>query len=93
MFNGAIFIDAGNVWTYRPYESIPDAEFKFDSFYNQLAVDAGFGLRLDVSFLILRFDLAYAMRNPYQNEDGSYWRFNNSQFNNLRIQAGIGYPF
>ena len=88
--NGAFFVDAGNVWTYHPNESMPNAEFRFNNFYKQLAVDAGFGLRLDVSFLILRFDIAYAMRNPYPT-NGSYWRF--GQGNNFRLQAGIGYPF
>ena len=90
--NGAIFVDAGNVWTYHPNESMPNSEFRFDTFYKQLAVDAGIGIRLDVSFLILRVDIAYAMRNPYMNyETGSHWRF--GQGNNFRLQAGIGYPF
>ena len=90
--NGAIFVDAGNVWTYHPNESMPNSEFRFDTFYKQFAVDAGIGFRLDVSFLILRFDIAYAMRNPYMNiETGSHWRF--GQGNNFRLQAGIGYPF
>ena len=96
IFNGALFIDAGNVWTYHPNESMPDAEFKFNSFYKQLAVDAGVGIRMDVSFLLLRFDLAYAMRNPYKDENGSYWRFNDGiigHIANLRFQVGIGYPF
>ena len=90
IFKGAVFVDAGNVWTFYPNESMPDAEFKFNKFYNQLALDAGLGLRLDVSFLILRLDLAYAMRNPYMT-DGSYWRF--GEGDNLRLQMGIGYPF
>ena len=90
--NGAVFVDAGNVWTYHPNESMPNSEFRFDSFYKQFALDAGVGIRLDVSFLILRFDIAYAMRNPYINtETGSHWRF--GQGNNFRLQAGIGYPF
>ena len=75
---------------------MPDAEFKFNTFYKQLAVDAGIGFRLDVSFLILRFDIAYAMRNPYRDASGSYWRFNNGVLGNLyniRLQVGIGYPF
>ena len=75
---------------------MPNSEFKFNSFYKQIALDAGFGLRIDVSFLILRLDLAYAMRNPYKNENGSYWRFDDSILGNLfnlRLQAGIGYPF
>lgn len=91
IFNGAIFIDAGNVWAYHPNESMPNAEFRFNSFYKQIAVDAGIGIRMDVSFLIIRLDFAYAMRNPYPNEDGSYWRFGKG--NNLRMQMGIGYPF
>ena len=91
IFNGAVFIDAGNVWAYYPIESMPNAEFKFNSFYRQLAVDAGLGLRLDVSFLIIRLDFAYAMRNPYPNSDGNYWRF--GQLGNIRMQMGIGYPF
>lgn len=94
IFNGAVFIDAGNVWTYHPNESMPNSEFKFNSFYKQMAVDAGFGIRLDVSFLLLRFDIAYALRNPYPDPGtGSYWRFGNEEYNNLRFQAGIGYPF
>lgn len=91
IFNGALFMDAGNVWTYYPNESMPNSEFRFNTFYNQLAMDAGFGLRIDVSFLILRLDLAYAMRNPYKDETGSYWRFKKED--NLRLQVGIGYPF
>ena len=90
IFNGAVFVDAGNVWTYHPNESMPNSEFNFNTFYKQFAVDAGIGIRIDVSFLLLRFDFAYAMRNPYQT-DGTYWRFGNG--NNLRLQAGIGYPF
>ena len=91
MFNGAVFVDAGNVWAYHPNESMPNAEFKFNSFYNQIALDAGIGVRMDVSFLIIRLDFAYAMRNPYPNENGSYWRFGSGD--NIRMQIGIGYPF
>jgi len=93
IFNGAIFADAGNVWTYFPNYYIPDCEFRFDNFYKQIAFDAGFGLRLDVSFLILRVDLAYALRNPYPDDAGRYWRVFESPLNNLRLQWGIGYPF
>lgn len=93
IFNGAIFVDAGNVWTYNPNPSMPNSEFRFDSFYKQIALDAGIGLRLDISFLILRLDLAYAMRNPYKGENGSYWRFGDRSQRNLKLCWGIGYPF
>lgn len=91
IINGAVFADAGNVWLYHPNESIPGGEFKFNSFYKQIAFDAGIGLRLDVSFLILRLDLAYAMRNPFPDATGNYWRFN--QTGNFKLNFGIGYPF
>lgn len=94
IFNGAVFVDAGNVWTYNPNEAMPGSEFKFNNFYKQIAMDAGVGIRMDVSFLILRFDLAYAMRNPYPDASGNYWRFGqNLGFNNWRFNLGIGYPF
>jgi len=91
MFNGAVFVDAGNVWTYHPNESMPNAEFKFNSFYKQIALDAGIGIRMDLSFLLIRLDFAYAMRNPYPDEYGNYWRFGKGR--NIRMQMGIGYPF
>ena len=92
MLNGAVFADAGNVWAFYPNESMPEAEFKFNKFYKQIAFDAGLGIRLDLSFLLIRLDFAYAMRNPYPNANGSYWRFE-KPFNNIRMQLGIGYPF
>lgn len=93
IINGAVFIDAGNIWTYRPNESMPNGEFNFNTFYKQIAFDAGIGIRLDISFLIIRLDLAYAMRNPYADENGNYWRFGNPNFDNLKLCWGIGYPF
>ena len=93
IFNGALFVDAGNVWTYQPNEAMPNGEFKFDQFYKQLALDAGFGLRIDVSFLIIRLDLAYALRNSYINENGSYWCIGAPNQSNLKLCWGIGYPF
>lgn len=91
VINGAVFFDAGNVWTYNPNFMTPYSEFRFGEFYKQIAMDAGFGLRIDVSFLILRVDLAYAMRNPFPNSEGSYWRFGKGD--NFRLNVGIGYPF
>ena len=93
IFNGAVFADAGNVWTYNPNPAMPNGEFRFNSFYKQIALDAGIGLRIDISFLILRIDLAYAMRNPYRGENGSYWRFGDRSQRNFKLCWGIGYPF
>ena len=93
--NGAFFVDAGNVWTYWPNDDFPESEFAFNKFYKQIAIDAGLGIRLDLSFLIVRIDLARALRNPYQNANGHYWRFDydDTDENNWRLIGGIGFPF
>lgn len=95
IFHGAFFIDAGNVWTYNVNEDLPNSEFWFKDFYKQIAIDAGIGIRLDLNFLVVRLDLARALRNPYQNANGHYWRFDYDETyeNSWRLVAGIGYPF
>lgn len=54
--NGAAFVDAGNIWTIREYTEQPGGLFEFDSFYKQIAVSYGLGLRFDFRFLVLRLD-------------------------------------
>ena len=62
--NGAAFIDAGNIWTIREYTEQPGGLFEFDSFYKQIAVSYGFGLRFDFGFLVLRLDGGMKAYNP-----------------------------
>ena len=62
--NGALFLDAGNVWLLRQTEAFPEGEFKVGDFYRQLALGTGYGFRLDFSFLIVRFDLGMKLYNP-----------------------------
>ena len=69
-FRSALFLDAGNVWTLKEDPDRPGAQFTRD-FYRQIAVNAGFSIQLDV-FLLLRFDFAFKIRNPYKGETGSY---------------------
>ncbi len=91
--NGAFFVDMGNIWNYHENESLPGGDFKFNTFYKQIAMDGGFGLRLDVKFVVLRLDCAMPFRNPYENDNGSHWRFDNMRFRDTRWVVGIGYPF
>src|SRR3712207_8350183 len=49
-FDGAAFIDAGNIWTLRDYQEQPGGQFKFDTFYKQIAMSYGLGLRLNFSY-------------------------------------------
>ncbi len=98
VINGAVFVDAGNIWLYNKDPLRPGAEFT-PGFLNQLAVGAGVGLRADVTFLVLRLDLAFPLRKPYLPE-GQRWVINQIDFgngswrsNNLLLNIAIGYPF
>ena len=95
---GAVFVDAGNIWLLNKDENKPGAEITKD-FINQLAVGTGVGLRFDFSFLILRTDLAFPLRKPYLAE-GDRWvldkiSLGNSSWRkeNLVFNLAIGYPF
>ena len=63
-FGGALFIDAGNIWTLRDYPEQPGGVFKFSEFWKQLAVSYGLGLRLNFDYFIVRFDMGMKAVNP-----------------------------
>jgi outer membrane protein insertion porin family len=85
---GALFADAGNVWNYKAHQ--PGGTFT-SSFYKQLAADAGFGLRFDVTVLVLRVDLGFPLLRPWLDASGS--RSVSPSFNNAILNIAIGYPF
>jgi len=91
---GALFTDFGNVWTLQPDTNRPGAEFRLDSFYKQFAVASGFGIRMDFTFLILRFDVATKVYDPTAADQP--WRLRNAlrtTTNQTVINVGLGYPF
>jgi outer membrane protein assembly factor BamA len=99
ILKGAVFADAGNIWLLRSDTSKPGGQFHADSVFRQLAVDAGVGLRFDLSLFVLRFDLAFPLRIPWLPE-GQRWVFRQIDFsskkwrkNNLVLNIAIGYPF
>ncbi len=116
-FKGAIFLDGGNIWTLRNDPDRCGSQFLFskpstpcadnslslaDAFYRQIALGGGLGIRLDLSYFILRVDMGIRLRNPFplqRNSDGSYseidhwtdfsrWKLGDANFN-----IGLGYPF
>lgn len=98
-FKGALFVDAGNVWLLKSNRSNAGSPFSFSTFTDQLAVGTGLGLRVDVSFFVLRFDLAMPLRKPWL-EENHRWVTNQIDFgspawrkDNLVLNVGIGYPF
>ena len=94
MFNGAVFMDAGNVWNFHANRLLPNGEFYFDTFYNQIAVDAGLGIRLDFKMVILRLDMAVPVRNPYTDQNGNHWKdWESYKLKDVHLVFNIGYPF
>ena len=89
---GAAFIDAGNIWTIDNYKSQPLGQFKFDSFYNQLALAYGLGLRFDFSFFILRFDVGTKLFDPSEKLRSEQWKTRFDK-DNYAFHFAIGYPF
>ena len=89
---GAIFADAGNVWTLKK-DAVPGGEFNFTRFWSEFAVDAGAGLRLDFNYFVIRFDYGFPLRDP-RRVVGERWQFQNAvAFKNGAFQLAIGYPF
>lgn len=90
--NGAIFLDAGNVWLLRDDPARPDAQFTFNHFFDSIALGTGAGIRYDLDFLVLRLDLGIALHVPYDTEKKGY--YNIPRFKDgLGLHFAIGYPF
>lgn len=102
--NGAFFVDAGNVWRFEGQntEGAVGSDFQLNRFYKEIAVGTGFGLRIDLSFFVIRFDGAVKVIDPSQAE-GNRWILFKDQNNftgnfkkngnPLVFNFGIGYPF
>jgi len=90
---GALFTDFGNVWTLQPDDARPGAEFRFDRFAKQFAVGSGIGIRMDFTFLILRFDIATKVYDPTDDEPWLIRRVLRTTTNQTVVNIGIGYPF
>ena len=94
---GAVFVDAGNVWLKNENDALPGGKFS-SSWWKELGIGTGLGLRVDVEFFVIRFDFATPLRKPYLDE-GERWQGNFDFFNrdwrreNFIFNFAIGYPF
>ncbi|MEN8228286.1 MAG: BamA/TamA family outer membrane protein [Bacteroidota bacterium] len=90
---GAIFLETGNIWLANEDENRPGAKFDFHTFYNQLAVGSGIGLRFDFNLFVLRTDLGFPLRTPYMTDE-KHWLFGTKQILSGKLfYLAIGYPF
>lgn len=89
----AVFVDCGNIWTIKDYLNQPGGLFRWNSFYKEMAVGTGVGLRFDLSFLILRFDVGTRVYDPAKPEGNRYVFLKRNFWNNSAMHIAIGYPF
>jgi outer membrane protein insertion porin family len=93
---GAVFVDAGNIWLANEDPTRPGSKFT-GKFLNELAVDAGVGIRLDIVLFVIRLDAGFPLRKPWEQNP---WVMNQINFgdqswrrSNIVYNLAIGYPF
>ena len=93
-FNGALFVDAGNIWTLKNYKDQPGGQFKIDEFYKQIAVAYGLGLRLNFDYFVMRFDLGMKAINPAYYNKRDHFPIANPRFGrDSSFHFAVGLPF
>jgi outer membrane protein assembly factor BamA len=96
VIEGALFMDAGNVWDMHKDDDRPGANFSFDRFYREIALSGGLGFRFDFKYVILRADLGMKLRDP---AGSGRWAFtprpggSTVRWNDFCLSIAIGYPF
>ena len=93
-FEGALFVDAGNIWTLRKYDEQPNGQFKLDKFYKQIAAAYGMGLRLNFDYFILRFDMGMKAINPAYESGDEHWAIIHPKLSrDFAFHFAVGLPF
>jgi hypothetical protein len=95
VLEGAVFIDAGNIWTYHEDVDRPGSQFKFNRFIDDMAVGTGLGLRLDLKYVLLRTDMGIKLRDPQLPTYPKWIRLQRPYDfkQDFAFVLGIGYPF
>lgn len=92
--HGAAFIDAGNVWNTRRYAGLESGQFHFDTFYKQIAVSYGLGVRFNFDYFILRFDGGMKAVNPVYTNAREHYPVIHPRFGrDFTFHFAVGLPF
>lgn len=91
VLHGAVFLDTGNVWLLKDDPLRPGGKLEPGTFFKELAVGTGVGLRVDIGMMVLRGDLGYGLHAPYADAGPHY--FNVPFKNAFAFHLAIGYPF
>ncbi|GHV11125.1 membrane protein [Bacteroidia bacterium] len=89
----AAFVDAGNSWTIRDYEGQEGGKFKFNKFYEEIALGYGLGLRLDFDYFLIRFDCGEKAYDPAKRGKDRWTVLHPNFGENFAWHIAVGYPF
>jgi outer membrane protein assembly factor BamA len=93
-FDGALFVDAGNIWTLRNYKDQPGGQFKWNTCWEQIAVSYGLGLRLNLNYFLLRLDAGMKAINPAYQDAKRHYPIANPNFKrDFALHFAVGLPF
>ena len=92
MLHSALFIDAGNIWTLRNYDEQPGGQIS-PTFYKDIALSYGLGLRLEFDMFVFRLDAAMKAINPAYDGRERYPLINPKFNRDFALHFAIGYPF
>ena len=94
--HGALFFDGGNIWLLRPDENRPGASLQeltgLKDFLNQMALGTGLGVRYDLDFLVVRFDVGFGLHLPYETSRKGYYNIPKVA-DAIGLHFAVGYPF
>ena len=92
--DGAVFVDAGNIWTFRDYDDQPGGQFLLSTFWKQIAMAYGVGLRFNFNYFILRFDGGMKAINPAYDDSRSHFPLLHPSFSrDFAFHFAVGLPF
>ena len=92
--DGAAFVDAGNIWTLRKYDEQPGGEFRFDTFFKQIAASYGTGLRFNFDYFIVRLDAGMKAYNPAGEDGHERFALAHPKFSrDFAFHFAVGLPF
>ena len=91
--SGALFTDIGNVWTMKALEGDTTTQLDLHTITESIAACWGFGIRMDLNFLILRIDTGIKLLDPsLRDEDGRIPPDTKGK-DRFAVHFGVGYPF
>ena len=92
--DGALFLDAGNIWTFRDYDDQPGGQFSFSRFWREIAVSYGMGIRFNFNYFLLRLDAGMKAINPAFEDTRRHYPLVYPKFSrDFTFHFAVGLPF